>query len=119
MQHNKNEQKHPFDEIIESEEYAEVARGIAAKMEPFTWRDRETLCKRWIEETYDVMAAALGKESAEFAFALAIGRALNVLGADFPEDEHAARLMLASCFTKHTEAAREFFQGAPEGASIH
>ena len=68
---------------------------------------------------YDVMASALGNKGAEFAFALAIGRALHVLGAEFPEDEHMARLMLVSCFKKHREAAREFLDGAPSGVMVH
>ena len=114
-----SEQKHTFDEILESEEYAKVARDIAARLEPLTWRDRETLCKRWVEECYDAMALALGNKGAEFAFALAIGRALHVLGAEFPEDEHMARLMLVSCFKKHREAAREFLDGAPSGVMVH
>ena len=37
------ETKHPFDEIIESEEYDQVARDIAMKMMPFTWRDDAAL----------------------------------------------------------------------------
>ena len=112
-------EKQAFDEILESEEYARVSRDIAAKMKPFTWRDRETLCRRWIDETYEAMSEALGELGAEFAFALAIGRALQFLGAEHAEDEHAARLMKASCFTKHNEAAHEFFVGAPEGAVIN
>ena len=114
-----NEQKHIFDEIVESAAYAVVARDIAARLEPLTWRDRETLVKRWTEECYDAMVEALGEQGAEFAFALAIGRALQFLGAEHAEDQHMARLMLASCFSKHKEAAREFLEGAPAGAVVH